>query len=45
MAEHNETFRNIILNDKEIKLYDFEKNFLNNYFKNNLDLDELFEKK
>ena len=43
MAEHNETFRNIILNDKEIKLYDFEKNFLNNYFKNNL-IDQLREK-
>ena len=45
MAVHNETIRNIILNDKENKLYDFEKNFLNNYIKSNLDLDELFEKK
>ena len=34
MTVHNETIRNIILNDKENKLYGFEKN-----------LGELFEKK
>ena len=45
MTVHNETIRNIILNDKENKLYGFEKSFLNNYLKNSLHLGELFEKK
>ena len=44
MAVHNETIRNIILNDKENKLYGFEKSFLNNYLKSSLDFGELFEK-
>jgi hypothetical protein len=43
MAVHNETIRNIILNDKENKLYGFEKSFLNNYLKSSLDFGELFE--
>ena len=40
-----ETFYNILINDKEKKLYAFEKNFLNEYIKSDLDLGKLFEKK
>ncbi len=45
MAEKNETFNNIIYNDKENKLLDFEKNFLIKYLKSDLNLGKLFEKK
>ena len=45
MIKHKEIFKNIIVNDKENKLYDFQKNFLIKYIKSNLNLGKLFEKK
>ena len=45
MIVSKETFNCIINNDKEKRLYDFEKNFLIKYLKSNFDFGALFEKK
>ena len=45
MAIFNDTFNSIIFNFKEDKLYEFEKNFLINFLKSDLNLGQLFEKK
>lgn len=44
MAKNIENFKNIC-NDKENKLLNFEKNFLNKYIKSDLNFGKLFEKK
>ena len=45
MIASKETFCNIVNNDKENKLYDFEKKFLIAYLKSDLYFGKLFEKK